>query len=59
MKLDQPVVHVEACCPVFPVPEPVQVPGLGLQRQNTSSQNQQNFFPHKNVVRIDWSVLYN
>ena len=31
-KLDQPIVHgygVEACCPVFPVPEPVQVPGLG------------------------------
>ena len=32
-KLDQPIVHgcdFEACClALFPVPEPVQVPGLG------------------------------
>ena len=31
-KLDEPIVlglGVEACCPAFPVSEPVQVPGLG------------------------------
>ena len=58
-KLDQPIVHgwgVEACCPASPVPEPVQVPGLGWQCHNTSRQNQQNFFHQNNVVGIDWPV---
>ena len=58
-KLDQPIVHgwgVEACCPAFPLPEPVQVPGLWWQRKNTSRQSQQNFFHQNKVVRIDWPV---
>ena len=58
-KLDEPIVHgwgVDACCPAFPLPEPVQVTSLGWHRQNISRQNQQNFFHQNNAVRIDWPV---
>ena len=58
-EIDQPILHgwgVEACCPAFPVPEPMQVPGLGWQCHNTFRQNHQNFFHQNNVVRIDWPV---
>ena len=27
-KLDEPIIHVETCCPAFPVSELVQVPSL-------------------------------
>ena len=58
-KLDQPIEHgwgVEVCCPAFPVPEPVQAPGLGWQHQKTSCQNQQILCYQNNVVHIIWSV---
>ena len=58
-KLDKPIVHgwgVEACCPAFPVPEPMQEPSLRWQRQNTSRLNQKNCFHQNNVVRIVRSV---
>ena len=58
-KLDEPIVHwwgVQACCLALPEPEPVQVPGLGWQIQNTSRQNQQDFFHQNKAVRIDWPV---
>ena len=40
---------VEACCPAFPVPEPVQVPGLGLTART-------NLARISKIVRIYWPV---
>ena len=40
---------VEACCPAFPMPEPVQVPGLGLTART-------NLARISKIVRIYWPV---
>ena len=59
-KLDQQIVHgwgVQVCCPAFPVLEPVQVPDLGWQRQNTSCQNQQSCISMLCTLTSDMSPI--